>query len=109
MNAVHFDQNSWKQSDCTCSTFQKNYICHHIIFLATRYGCCSIPLKYQTVKIKAKKKRGRKKKAKSALEIQVESSVEEMSSTDSSDDESYSSSSSSDDEQSENITKKRKV
>jgi hypothetical protein len=86
--------------------FKKNYICHHIIFLAARYGCCSIPLKYQTVKIKAKKKRGRKKKAKSALEFQVESSVEETSSTDSSDDESYSSSG---DEQSENMTKKRKI
>jgi hypothetical protein len=105
LNAVLFEKESWKQSRCTCSTYQKNYICHHIIFLAARYGICTIPLKYQTVKIKAKKKRGRKKKAKSALVVQVESSFQETSSADSSDDDSSSSSDSTD----ENISKKRKI
>ena len=82
LNAVKFRKDKWNSSYCTCCTFQKNYVCHHVIFFAVRYNSCSIPLKYQTIKIKSKKKRGRKKKAKNALERQDTSSEESFESSD---------------------------
>jgi hypothetical protein len=58
---------NWKNSSCSCKSFFKNYICHHIVGLAYRYKLIVIPENAKTVPISKKRPRGRPAKRKPAL------------------------------------------
>ncbi|CAF4807285.1 unnamed protein product [Rotaria sp. Silwood1] len=61
----------WKTSKCNCSAFLKNYICKHIVRMATRLKYCKPPAAAKTVPIGRKtKKKG--SPAKSGDRIQSE-------------------------------------
>ena len=64
------DKNEWQsKSTCTCSSFQKNYICKHILLQAIRFNYVDVPLTAQTVELEDKPKRGRPKTISKALQI----------------------------------------
>jgi hypothetical protein len=81
MNTVNFVHKNWKESECSCGFYQKNYTCKHFSALAMRYGSFRVPNKCKSIKISKKKNRGRKKKATKALWKQVVSSAESSSSS----------------------------
>ncbi|CAF1183236.1 unnamed protein product [Rotaria sp. Silwood1] len=61
----------WKTSKCNCSAFLKNYICKHIVRMATRLKYCKPPAAAKTVPIGRKtKKKGSPAKVETALLIQ---------------------------------------
>ena len=64
---IKLDRDNWAKSKCSCSWFQKNYFCYHIIALAVNEKLVEIPLEYKLVVIESKPKRGRKPKAKVGL------------------------------------------
>ena len=54
--------NEWQsKSNCNCSSFQKNYICKHILLQAIRFNYVVVPLTAQTVELEDKPKCGRPK------------------------------------------------
>lgn len=57
----------YKSSTCSCSGFQKDYMCKHIVGLAYRYKLCDISDDAKHITIGQKRKRGRIPKTKKAL------------------------------------------
>jgi SWIM zinc finger len=67
---VTFHANDWYRSTCTCGTFQKNYICKHIIGLAVKFKVFELRPEAKCIPLCMKRKRGRPGKAKKALVLQ---------------------------------------
>ena len=74
MRVVEFNSNNWKLSKCSCAWYLKNYICSHIIVLASILKPDSVryPPESMNIKFGANRKRGRPGKTKPALERQGE-------------------------------------
>jgi hypothetical protein len=64
---VSLNRVEWTESKCTCGFFQKNYICYHVIAVATHQELTDIPIRFKNVPLTQKKKPGRPPKAKKAL------------------------------------------
>ena len=62
---------NWREGKCSCPAFQKNYICKHLIGLASRLKLLTIPDVAKNLDIGAKRKRGRPALARKALEYQT--------------------------------------
>ena len=70
------DKNEWQTSStCNCISFQKNYVCKHILLQAIRYNFIEVPLTAHTVELEDKAKRVRPKTISKALQIDPPASV----------------------------------
>jgi hypothetical protein len=68
---VTINELNWHYRSCTCSFFQKNYFCSHIISVAVSVNLVKIPSSFKNmVNIEPKPKRGRKPYALKALQKQ---------------------------------------
>jgi len=61
---------NWRQGECDCSGFLKNYVCHHLIGIVLRLKCVNASIEAKTIPIGQKRKRGRLAKSRPALERQ---------------------------------------
>lgn len=61
---------NWANGECDCSDFFKLYMCEHVIGVALRLKCLTVPLEAKTIPIGQKRKRGRPAKSKPALQKQ---------------------------------------
>jgi hypothetical protein len=75
------DNTNWREGKCSCPAYQKNYICKHLIGLASRLKCLTIPDVAKNVEIGAKRKRGRPALARKALEYQTVQKTAESATT----------------------------
>ena len=64
------DDDKWKDGDCTCPMFLKNYMCKHLLGIAIQCKLVHPPPEAKNLEIGTKQKRGRKKKKKKAFIIQ---------------------------------------
>ncbi len=64
---VKVNKTSWKLSSCTCMTYFKEYMCHHVAYLVIKLKLTELDRGF--LLIGSKPKRGRKKKIGSALEF----------------------------------------
>lgn len=62
--------NNWRNGECDCGNFFKNYVCEHVIGVALRLKIVSAPIEAKNVPIGQKRKRGRPAKSKPALQMQ---------------------------------------
>jgi hypothetical protein len=60
---IDLNRSSWSDSKCTCSYFQKNYFCLHIVAIASNEKIIEIPIQFKNLRISRKSKPGRKPKA----------------------------------------------
>lgn len=67
LNCVEFDESNFYEIKCTCSSFQKDNICHHIVLLAVRLNILEFPIWADDTPIGTANKRGRKRKVGPAL------------------------------------------
>ena len=68
---VAINQNNWQWSTCTCSYYQKNYACSHVISVSVSLNLTKIPTHCKNIiQIGEKPKRGRIPNALKALEKQ---------------------------------------
>ena len=68
--SFHEVKEEWQsKSNCNCSSFQKNYICKHLLLQAIRLKFVEVPLTAKTVDLEDKPKRGRPKTVSKALKI----------------------------------------
>ena len=58
---------NWKDSDCDCTYFFKNYKCKHVLGLAIRFKMVDPPEAAKNVPLGEKRKRGRPAKVGRAL------------------------------------------
>ena len=63
---IKINESDWKNSTCTCSHWQKNFICKHIIAVSVNIDLCEFPA--VDLKIEGNRRRGRPGKAAKALE-----------------------------------------
>ena len=64
------DINEWQKcSTCSCSGFQKNNICKHLVLQAIRYNYVIVPLTAQTIDLEDLPRRGRPPTISKALQI----------------------------------------
>lgn len=63
-------EESWMKSLCSCPSFQKEFMCKHVIGIAVRMGDVTVPEEAKKIEIAGKRKRGRPAKAKKAYIIQ---------------------------------------
>lgn len=68
--SLPMEDEKWKDGQCTCSNFLKNYICKHLIGVAIRFKYIQPPLEAMNIEIGIKRKRGRPPKEKKALLVQ---------------------------------------
>lgn len=61
---------NWRDGDCDCGNFFKNFLCEHLIGVALRLKVVNAPIEAKTVPIGQKRKRGRPAKSKPALQLQ---------------------------------------
>ena len=71
-NSIHIiklNKDCWQNSQCSCNGWQKNYVCCHIPFVASKEPLCDFTFKDIILKmpLEKKKKRGRKENTKPAL------------------------------------------
>jgi len=69
----YVNQQSWKNSTCSCPMFQEEYLCKHIVGVALRLKVAIAPPEAKNIQIGSKRKRGRPAKAKQALAVQCRS------------------------------------
>jgi hypothetical protein len=105
VNYIQFNEINWKLSVCSCSLWQKNYICRHVIDAAVRKGLATYPTKVINVALERKRQLGRPKESTAALIRQPC----EWYNTNANDYENESSSSSETDTISDNPPKRRKI
>lgn len=67
LDVVKLDRANWKNSTCTCATFQKEYICSHVIGIAALQQLFQFPDSAKTDLIGKRRKAGRPRKVKQAL------------------------------------------
>ena len=67
VHKVCLNRDDWLKSKCTCSWFQKNYYCYHIMVVAVKEKLFEIPLEYLPIQIEANKARGKPSKMTKAL------------------------------------------
>lgn len=58
---------AWNECSCTCPSFQKRYICKHVLGIAMKLKLLEPPSEAKSVPIGGKRKRGRPKKSSKAL------------------------------------------
>lgn len=61
---------NWASGICDCGRFFKEYMCDHVIGVALRLKCLTVPNEAKTIPIGQKRKRGRPAKSKPALQTQ---------------------------------------
>lgn len=64
---VCISQNDWHQSTCSCSHFQKHYICKHILLVCVHLNIVDLPHFANETPLGSKPSRGRKKLVKNCL------------------------------------------
>lgn len=64
---IYFSQYNWKDSECNCIDFFKNYKCKHVLGMAIRLKKVEVPPAAKNVPLGHKRKRGRPSKASKAL------------------------------------------
>ena len=67
VHVVVLNNQNWIASTCSCSKWQKQYVCKHVVGVATLKGLYKIPEAARTDPIGRKRKVGRPKKAAKAL------------------------------------------
>jgi hypothetical protein len=67
VHKVNFNEDNWLKSKCTCSWYQKNYNCYHIMAVAVKQKLFEIPVTYLPIAIEANKARGKPSKMTKAL------------------------------------------
>ena len=71
------NKSSWKQTTCTCSIWQKNYKCSHMIAACCLLQLCDFNTVAMSQPIGMKRRQGRPKQTKSALIRQPSETVEQ--------------------------------
>ncbi len=74
---IKLNKEEWENSECTCSFWQKNYKCNHVISLATRLRLASFSTVAYSIPLQHKRKKGAPKKMASALVIQPNDDLQE--------------------------------
>jgi len=69
LDVVQLNEENWKDSSCSCSTFQKEYLRKHLIGIAALKGLYQFPDNAKTDLIGKRRKPGRPRKVKHALLI----------------------------------------
>ena len=64
---VVIEGTDWEHASCTCKSFQKDFICKHVLGIAIRLNVHHVRPEAKNVPIGEKRKRGRPKKCKKAL------------------------------------------
>ena len=64
---IYFNKYNWKDSECNCIDFCKNYKCKHVLGIAIRLKKVEVPPAAKNVPLGEKRKRGRPSKASKAL------------------------------------------
>ena len=77
IRVIKLNREEWENSECTCSHWQKNYKCNHVISLATRLRLASFSTVAYSIPLQHKRKKGAPKKMASALVIQPNDLQEE--------------------------------
>ena len=67
MYVIYFNKANWRESECNCIAFLKNYKCKHVSGIAIRFKLVEIPHAAKSVPIGEKRRRGRAKRAGKAL------------------------------------------
>lgn len=63
----NIDRTNWMTGDCDCASFHKDFMCLHIVGIATRLKCKTTPPEAKQIPLGAKRRRGRPALAKGAL------------------------------------------
>ena len=64
---IYLDMNDWRNSECNCVSFLKEYKCKHVIGISIRLKLAKVPIEAKNIEMGKNKKRGRPPKAKPAL------------------------------------------
>jgi len=69
LHVVKLDEKEWRNSSCTCTKFQKEYTCKHVIGIAALNKLYKIPDSAKTDLLGSRRKPGRPRKVKHALVV----------------------------------------
>ena len=70
IRVVRINTSTWELSECSCSYWQKNFKCNHVIAIAARLNLCNFATIALLLPLERKRKPGRKKATKPCLQRQ---------------------------------------
>jgi hypothetical protein len=70
IHVVKLNLNNWKNSQCNCAIWQKNYYCNHVPYVASKEPLCNFTFKDIALHLPLEKKKKRRRKDKTRPRLQ---------------------------------------